>query len=229
MSTTPCGGVRLDLSARLDGEATGLAPAALDAHLAGCAGCTDWLARVERVTRQARLRPVGVPDLTASILAAVAADRSQRLVQERGVRQILRLAVAIAAGAQLLLALPVLLGMGVDPHATREMASFDIAVAVGFALAAWRPERARSFVPVAFVLAACLAATSVLDITDGATHLAHEVGHLAALAQALLLWALKQRWHEETPAGGPRRARRDYGTKGDPGVASVGVPGHAAS
>jgi hypothetical protein len=91
------------------------------------------------------------------------------------------------------------------------MASFDIAVAVGFALAAWRPERARAFVPVAFVLAACLAATSVMDISDGATHLAHEVGHLAALAQALLLWALSRR------------------TKGDPGVASVGVSGHAAS
>jgi hypothetical protein len=66
-------------------------------------------------------------------------------------------------------------------------------------------------VPVAFVLAGCLATTSILDIADGATHLAHEVGHLAALAQALLLWALSRR------------------TKGDSEVASVGVSGHAAS
>jgi predicted anti-sigma-YlaC factor YlaD len=211
MSTTPCDGVRLDLSARLDGEATELTSAVLDGHLSGCAECSAWLARVERVTRQARLRPVGVPDLTASILAAVAADQSGTRPAAAGTRQILRLAVAIAAGVQLLLALPVLFGLGVDPHATREMASFDIAVAVGFALAAWRPERARAFVPVAFVLAACLATTSILDISDGATHLAHEVGHLAALAQALLLWALSRR------------------TKSDAGVASVGVSGHAAS
>lgn len=211
MSTTPCEGVRVDLSARLDGEATELSPDVLDAHLASCADCAGWLARVERVTRQARLRPVGVPDLTASILAAVAADQATRRAATAGTRQILRLAVGIVAGVQLLLALPVLLGIGVDPHASREMASFDIAVAVGFALAAGRPERARAFVPVAFVLAACLAATSIMDIADGATHLAHEVGHLAALAQALLLWALSRR------------------TNGDSGVASVGVSGHAAS
>lgn len=220
MSTTPCDGVRVDLSARLDGEATELTSAALDAHLAGCPECTDWLGRVERVTRQARLRPAAVPDLTAGILAAVAAEQSRRREAVAGVRQILRLAVGIAAGVQLLLALPVLLGFGVDPHASREMASFDIAVAVGFALAAWRPERARAFVPVAFVLAACLAMTSVLDISDGATHLAHEVGHLAALVQALLLWALKLRSHEENAAGDHRKGS---------GVASVGVSGHVAS
>ena len=212
MSTTPCDGVRLDLSARLDGENTDLPSAALDAHLAECAGCAVWLERVERVTRQARLRSAAeVPDLTASILRAVADDRAAAVEATGGVRQILRLAVAIAAGVQLLLALPVLFGVGVDPHATREMASFDIAVAVGFALAAWRPERARAFVPVAFVLAGCLATTSILDILDGATHLPQEVGHLAALVQALLLWALSRR------------------TKSDSGVASVGVSGHAAS
>jgi predicted anti-sigma-YlaC factor YlaD len=209
MRTTPCDGVRVDLSARLDGEPTELTSAALDAHLDGCPGCAGWLERVERVTRQARLRPAAeVPDLTASILRTVAADLA---ATANGKRQVLRLAVGIAAGVQLLLALPVLLGLGVDPHATREMASFDIAVAVGFAIAAWRPERARAFVPVALVLAACLATTSILDISDGATHLAHEVGHLVALAQAFLLWALSRR------------------TKADAGVASVGVSGHAAS
>lgn len=211
MSTTPCDGVRVDLSARLDGEATDRTSAELDVHLAGCPDCAAWLQRVERVTRQARLRTAAVPDLTASILQAVAADQAAQRAQTAGVRQILRLAVAIAAGVQLLLALPVLFGVGVDPHATREMASFDIAVAVGFALAAGRPERARAFVPVAFVLAACLATTSILDLSDGATNLAHEVGHLAALAQAVLLWALSRR------------------TRTDLGVPSVGVSGHAAS
>ena len=75
-------------------------------------------------------------------------------------------------------------------HTGREMASFDVALAVGFALAACRPERARAFVPVAFVLAACLAATSAVDIAASHTALVHEIGHLAAVAQAALLWAL---------------------------------------
>jgi predicted anti-sigma-YlaC factor YlaD len=211
MSTTRCDDIRADLSARIDGEVTDRSSDDLDAHVLGCADCREWLTRVERVTRQARLRSADVPDLTASILAAVSMQRSAQREAAGGVRQILRVAVGIAAAVQLLLALPVLVGVGVDPHATREMASFDIAVAVGFALAAWRPERARAFVPVAFVLAACLATTSILDLSDGATHLAHEVGHLAALAQALLLWALSRR------------------TKVDPGVPSVGVSGHATS
>jgi predicted anti-sigma-YlaC factor YlaD len=197
MSTIRCEAVRLDLSARLDGEVTDLPITHLDAHVDGCAACRNWLAAAERVTRQVRVRAVGVPDLTGRILAAVAderrAEQAERAAAARGTRQILRVAVGIAAAVQLLLALPVLLGVGVDPHASREMASFDIALAVGFALAAWRPERARAFVPVAFVLAACLAVTSGLDVADGATHLAHEVGHLAALVQAGLLWALGRR------------------------------------
>ncbi|NUT18019.1 MAG: hypothetical protein HOV77_02455 [Hamadaea sp.] len=199
MSTTRCDAVRLDLSARLDGESTELPADRLDAHVGGCDGCRSWLAEAERVTRLTRVRAVGVPDLTGSILAAVEQDRRVRLVRRRGDRQVLRIAVAIAAAVQLALALPVLLGVGVDPHASREMASFDIAMAVGFALAAWKPDRARAFVPVAFVLAACLAATSLLDIAGGATHLAHEIGHVVALAQAGLLWALGRKSSEVVP------------------------------
>lgn len=224
MSTTRCDTIRLDLSARLDGEGTDLSADRLDAHLAGCDGCRAWLAQAERVTRQARVRSVEVPDLTGRILAAVADERraevaarrteaAERAVAARGIRQILRLAVGIAAVVQLAMALPVLVGASIDPHLSREMASFDIAVAVGFALAAWRPERARAFVPVAFVLAACLVLTSGLDVADGATRLAHEMGHLAALVQAVLLWALGRRSTDPVPpaAAAPRQATPTLG------------------
>ncbi|HYN93238.1 MAG TPA: hypothetical protein VES42_05275, partial [Pilimelia sp.] len=108
-------------------------------------------------------------------------------------RQVLRWAVALAAVAQVAVAVPVLLGgagLGANPHVSREMASFELALAVGFALAAYRPQRARAFVPVAVVLAGCLALTSVVDMANASTALVHEVGHLAAGAQAALLWAL---------------------------------------
>ncbi|MGK5442239.1 zf-HC2 domain-containing protein [Micromonospora sp. URMC 105] len=192
-----CDDVRVALSARLDGEDPQAPAAALDAHTATCPGCRSWLARAEQVTRLTRVRSVQVPDLTARVLAAVAADpvlagRSPAAVRAAR-RQVLRVAVAVAAVAQLAIALPVLLaGLGVaaDPHTGREMASFDVALAVGFALAAWRPERARAFLPVALVLALCLAATSAVDIANSTTALVHEVGHLAAVVQAGLLWAL---------------------------------------
>jgi hypothetical protein len=110
----------------------------------------------------------------------------------------------VAAVAQLSLAVPALMsGLGVtaDPHASREMASFDIALAVGFVLAAYRPDRARAFVPVAFVLAACLAITSAVDMANASTALIHEIGHLAAVAQAVLLWALGRATPRATPPG----------------------------
>jgi predicted anti-sigma-YlaC factor YlaD len=194
-----CHEVRVALSARLDGEDPQLPAAALDEHATTCPECREWLVRVERVTRAVRVQVAEVPDLTATVLTAVAADakagaaRDGRAVTARRRRQVLRVAVAVAAVVQLAIALPLLLagvGVAVGPHSTREMASFDVALAVGFALAAYRPERAQAFVPVAFVLAVCLAGTSLLDVANATTAIVHEIGHLATVVQAGLLWAL---------------------------------------
>jgi predicted anti-sigma-YlaC factor YlaD len=214
-----CEQMRVALSARLDGEDPRMSVVALDAHVAACPACRAWLTAAERVSRVVRVQSVDVPDLTAAVLAATDADRrvaagdgrpvareAHDAADARSRRQILRLAVAVAAVAQLALALPVLLsGLGVaaDPHISREMASFDIALAVGFALAAYRPARARAFVPVAFVLAVCLAVTSAVDMANASTAMIHEVGHLAAVAQAALLWALGRATPVQPGAGRP--------------------------
>jgi len=52
------------------------------------------------------------------------------------------------------------------------------------------------------VLAVCLAATSVLDMANASTAMIHEVGHLAAVVQAVLLWALG-RATPRPPGAGP--------------------------
>ncbi|MCM0679032.1 zf-HC2 domain-containing protein, partial [Micromonospora phytophila] len=89
-----CDDVRAALSARLDGEDPQAAPAVLDAHTQSCPGCRAWLARAEQVTRLVRVRSVAVPDLTASVLAAVAADpvtaRRTPAAVLRARRQVLR-------------------------------------------------------------------------------------------------------------------------------------------
>jgi hypothetical protein len=64
------------------------------------------------------------------------------------------------------------------------------------------------------VLAGCLAATSGLDLARGVTSVNHEIGHLVALAQAALLWALTR---SQPVAGGPP----DPGTRAA-GSADVG-------
>lgn len=186
------------LSARMDGEDPQMPAVRLDAHLRECADCRAWQTQAEAITRAVRVQPAQVPDLTEQVLAAVAAElgdaarRRQAAAAQRLRRQILRIALAGAAIAQLVLAVPVLVGTlsVLDPHTSREMASFDAALAVGFLLAAYRPERAQAFVPVGFVLATCLALTSVLDIVNSAATVVQELGHLVTVAQAVLVWAL---------------------------------------
>jgi anti-sigma factor RsiW len=94
--STICRAVRTDLSARLDGEPTELPALRIDSHIAGCIACRAWLDQAERVTRQVRMcsvravhwedtsdsvRAVGVPDLTARILATVADERRAEQAQ----------------------------------------------------------------------------------------------------------------------------------------------------
>lgn len=182
----------------MDGEPVDQ-PAEVSEHLRGCDACTLWRSQAETLAAQLRDRYSDTPDLTENVLAAVAdgqrqADRHQLAIRA-GRRRLLRWAVGVAAVVQLCLAVPALLtAAGVTEvtaiHTSREMASFDIAVAVGFLLAAVRPERAKAFVPVAAVLAVCLGATSLLDVSAGFTGLVDEAGHMVALVQAGLLWAL---------------------------------------
>lgn len=182
----------------MDGEPVDQ-PAQVTEHLRGCDSCTQWRSQAEALAVQVRDRYATTPDLTENVLAAVADNRRQttreQLAIRAGRRRLLRWAVGVAAIVQLCLAVPALLtAAGVSEvsaiHTSREMASFDIAVAVGFLLAAIRPERAKAFVPVAAVLAVCLGATSFLDVTTGLTGLVDEAGHMVALVQAGLLWAL---------------------------------------
>jgi predicted anti-sigma-YlaC factor YlaD len=192
-----CEQVREALSARIDGEEPPLPPEPVNAHVVTCAACAGWLVRAQHVTRAVRLQPVQVPDLTAAVLAAVAAGPQsahlraydpRRAARQRARQPVLRIAVAVAAVAPCALALPLLFGAQV--HIVREIAVFELALAVGFGFAAWRPQWARAFVPVAIVLAGGLALTSVVDVAGASISPWHETGHLAAVVQAGLLWAL---------------------------------------
>jgi len=210
--TVMCEDVRVALSARLDGEEPGMGAESIDGHLSGCPACTAWLDGVRQV-EAAELAQA--PDLTERIMSAVGADavvaanraRLRAVAEAHARRRVLRIAVAVAALAQLGSALPALVGgfltTDAGPHTGRELASFDVAVAVGFLLAAYRPAWARAFVPVALVLAACLAITSGVDVVRGVTGFGHEFGHLVAVAQAGLLWALGRR-EAGRPTGVPR-------------------------
>lgn len=192
-----CDEVHLALSARLDGEAATQPNAVVDAHLDGCPACRSWLARAERVTRAVRVQSVaGVPDLTERILAAAHAQGAlpERVRRPAVSTKSLRWALGGLAVVQLMLAVPGLLGaVGHDAHAGREVAAFDIALAVGLLIAAWYPEYARIFAPVVLTLVFCFGAISGLDVIQGVVSPGRVAVHAISVVQAGLLWLLAKR------------------------------------
>jgi predicted anti-sigma-YlaC factor YlaD len=181
-----CDTFREAISAQIDGEDPGLPDAALDAHLGVCSDCRAWQQRAHLVTRRARLGGLFLDhDLTSEVLAAVpptAAGRRRRFTQRSG--------LAAMAAAQLAITIPLLL-LGHDhdaaPHAAHELGSFDLALAIAFAVGAIRPALAAGLAWPCAIAASGLAGTALIDWIGGQTPGADEAQHLVAVAGALLL------------------------------------------
>lgn len=187
-----CEPYRDALSARADGEVAPVSEAALQSHLDACATCTTFAAAVDDLSRHTRVVPAEpVPDLTASILAAVdTPDRARRHARTTQLRGIL----AFVGVLQLALAVPALVAAGgLATHVTREVGIFEVALGVGFLVAARRPDRARGLLPVAAVVAGLVTLTSFGDLLGGTTTWVQETAHLLEVVGTLLLWALDRR------------------------------------
>ena len=184
-----CDTAQSAISARLDGEDLGVDPVDLAGHLERCTACRAFARDAESMHREVRLaRAPSVPDLTAPILASIGSDNSSAN-HERA----LRVTLAIVAGVMIVAALPALLfgdDAGLPVHAARHIGSFDLAVAVGFLFAAWRPSRLPGLLPVVTALVACLVATSVLDVLDGSTAALTEVQHAVEVVGLAAAWLL---------------------------------------
>lgn len=181
------------ISARLDGHDTD--DPRVDSHLAACNECQAWRADAVALAHRVDLHTAQpVPDRSASILAALAEASAADEVAARAEALLpWRVGLAVLGAVQLLLAAPVVL-FGSEPsagiHVSRELGSFDVALAVGFLVAAWRPARAWGMVPVVAALALCLVLTSAVDISEGRATLAGESYHLTHVVGLVMLWAL---------------------------------------
>lgn len=191
MSAT-CEPFRDALSAMADGEVAPVGEHALQAHLDACAHCTAFAAATGDLSRRLRVAPAEpVPDLTAAILTAVdtpdLARARTRFAQLRGL-------LVLVGVTQLVLAVPTLLAAGsLATHVTREVGVFEVALGVGFLVAAWRPARAGGLLPVAAVVAGLVTVTSLGDVVAGTTALVQETAHLLEVVGTGLLWALDRR------------------------------------
>jgi predicted anti-sigma-YlaC factor YlaD len=214
-----CDSAREALSARIDGEASGVPEAVLDNHLASCAPCRQWQQRAHAVTRRARLGGVFLDhDLAPQVLAAVPAPAAQwrRRAFQRGAL------LALALG-QLAIAAPMLiLGHDHDAgvHAAHELGSFNLALAAAFAAGAIRPKLSAGLAWPCAVAAAGLVVTAVADLFSGQALGADEAMHLVAVAGAALL-AWQSRLPDVRSAGAAVHGRTD----GQRGPATAGEAG----
>ncbi|HEY5014390.1 MAG TPA: hypothetical protein VIK61_17030, partial [Acidimicrobiia bacterium] len=72
-------------------------------------------------------------------------------------------------------------------HVAHETGAFAMALAVGFVVAAWRPDRARGMQALVGAAVALLVVTAALDLLHGRTDMGDEAPHLLAIAGWLLL------------------------------------------
>jgi predicted anti-sigma-YlaC factor YlaD len=197
-----CRRFRSAISARLDGEEPGLDDALVDAHLERCVSCREFAASATRLRRASRLSVAEeVPDLSPAILATVAASTPDELSQGDQVQVVLRWVLVALAIVQIAVAVPSLVfgsDAGASVHVARHIGSFDIAVAVGFLFAAWRPSRISGLLPVVAALVACLVASSMLDVLSGNAQALGEAHHGIDFAGLAVLWLLSRTTGEVT-------------------------------
>lgn len=189
------------ISARMDGEDTGVPDAALDAHLRDCAPCHSFAARVGVLhDRMPSLTDVSAPDRSVEILAAVRSDERDRQPQREPTPLVARAGLGAVAMIQLLVALPDLWAVA-GAHSMRDLGAFQLALAVGFLVAAIRPATAAGLLPTAAALALVLAVVVVGDVSAGRVAVGAESAHTTEWIGVALLW-LVTRHH---PARGEPR------------------------
>jgi predicted anti-sigma-YlaC factor YlaD len=207
---------REKLSAQLDGEDDPADRAGVDEHLAGCAGCRQWLDRAATVNRLTRTGPVAeVPDLTAAIMAALPARRGF----SARVRLTAALYVALAAvgAVQLILGLAqvgggaasghVHVGSDATPgHLWHESAAWNVAVGAGYLFLALRRNRPTGLVPMLTAFVGMLLLLSVNDLTAGRVDATRLVSHGFVILGYLLVVALSRVTPESARPPGARAA-----------------------
>lgn len=181
-----CTIVRDSLSARADGEEGVLPVADCDAHVATCVGCGAFSASLPSLVRSSRVAAaVDVPDLTAQILEAAAREDVEG---ESIRREQLRWTLGLVGLAQALLAMVAMAGDA--SHVSRDLATWQLALGVGFIVAAWQPHRAKGLLPMVGVLGLAAVVSSVSNLVSGATTFGAELSHVVEVAGVGLVWGV---------------------------------------
>ncbi|MBU2667778.1 zf-HC2 domain-containing protein [Actinoplanes bogorensis] len=203
------------LSAQLDGEDDPAERPAVDAHLAECAGCREWLDRAASVNRLTSTSMTAPPDLTAAILAALptrdavlpgVGDRAEGWrgrLRRFPVAIVLTVALAVVGAVQLILGLNqigggvvgahVHTGLDATPgHLWHESAAWNVAVGAGYLFIALRRTRPSGLVPMLTAFVGMLLLLSVNDLTAARVDATRLISHGFVILGYLLIVALSR-------------------------------------
>jgi len=192
------------ISAAVDAEHSELEGGLVSAHLAQCPACRAYRRCAEDDRRRSGLgSATAAPDLARRIVKLNAgADRAQHPVYARVALAVVAIEVIVAAAPALILGD----ARNTSAHAARHLGAFSVAYAVALLVVVIRPARARTVLPVAAVLAATLAITSVIDLAQARVPLIGEAQHVPELISVLLVWSFTLRTAKRTTNKGAVRS-----------------------
>ncbi|WP_080795934.1 zf-HC2 domain-containing protein [Corynebacterium pacaense] len=189
-----CREIQAALSARLDGESSGIEDEVVDAHLAHCADCREFYDRAAHLKRQlnfcvAQPRTMVPPDLSEVILAEVEPQWRRRATTRVLTSVLTRvfmvvLGVIFAWWAVALLVEGASISTVEDPLTYRllgEAATFRLGLASGLLFAAWKPGLVGGMLPIYGTLWTFSLGFAARDLVLGAA------GRQTALLIVLLL------------------------------------------
>lgn len=192
-----CTRFREAISARIDGEDPGLPAEEIDAHLAGCPECRSWATAATSPALGAAASPGDPVAIDPALLARLVAPAATAGTNRSGLMSTVewRTVLAVIGLAQLVLAWPggFLEGGHASIHLSHELTGWDMGLAVGLLVVAWRPARAWGMLPLVAVLVAAMVVTSGVDLVSGHALLGREAVHALALAGLGCVWALARR------------------------------------
>lgn len=167
-----CSEVQAALSARLDGEHTGVPDDVVDAHLSGCPHCQQFLDQAASFNRLMNFSGAGAdseldaPDLSQLILAEVEPVRRRQALRFALLASTLRVLLAIFGLVYVGWAVALLTNVAALPTSGLptgtlistedpllasllfDAAAFRLALAFGLFFAAWRPQQSAGLFPV---------------------------------------------------------------------------------
>jgi predicted anti-sigma-YlaC factor YlaD len=184
-----CETARDAISTLLDGEVSRVDGHSLDDHLEACAACRRWQALAHEVTRNVRLEAARPANGRSDVLVRAVLARS-RPPKRPTPLTFARVGLVLVAVAPAAITAPLLLygrDRAAPIHVAHEEGAFAMALAVGFLVAAWRPDRAKGMRAVVGATAALLVATAIADLVSGRTGIGDEAPHLLAVVGWLLI------------------------------------------